>query len=239
MIDSINFDLQSFEASHKEAKKVYQKLDETTSRKTLIEAGNEGLLNALLKHFAMREKEPRKSSGFPCFGQQYPKRYFWRGTRGLSVSEKTRITLSSPSRMAGQVSVNSPALAHKLSTNPPEIKPKGGRRYLAIPASPIAAAWDGMPRDFPGGLRFAFSLTPDGHWLPSLIAAANYKKRLKDGSEKKGFGKGANAGANDVTYWLVHKVKTRHDPNAMPSRSTQHDAATAAVRTAVRKLLTR
>jgi|GEM_PF-6798866 len=88
MIDSINFDLQSFEASHKEAKKVYQKLDETTSRKTLIEAGNKGLLNALLKHFTMREKEPRKSSGFPCFGQQYPKRYFWRGTRGLSVSEK-------------------------------------------------------------------------------------------------------------------------------------------------------
>jgi hypothetical protein len=127
----------------KEAKKVYQKLDETTSRKTLIEAGNKGLLNALLKHFAMREKEPRKNSGFPCFGQQYPKRYFWRGTRGLSVSEKTRITLSSPSRMEGQVS-----------------------------------RW----------LTFAFSLTPGGHWLPSLIAAANYKKRLKDGSEKKGFG---------------------------------------------------
>lgn len=244
MIGSINFDLQSFEASHKEVKKVYQKLDETTSRKTLIEAGNEGLLNALLKHFAMREKEPRKSSGFPCFGQQYPKRYFWRGTRGLSVSEKTRITLSSPSRMEGQVSINSPALAHKLSANPPEIKPKGGRRYLAIPASPIAAAWDGMPRDFPGGLRFAFSLTPEGHWLPSLIAAANYKKRLKDGSEKKGFNKegltrGANAGANDVAFWLVHKVKTRHDPNAMPSANTQHDAATAAVKTAVRKLLSR
>jgi hypothetical protein len=101
-----------------------------------------------------------------------------------------------------------------------------------------------MPRDFPGGLRFAFSLTPDGHWLPSLIAAANYKKRLEDGSERKGFTKkgsirGANAGANDVAYWLVHKVKTRHDPNAMPSANTQHDAATAAVKTAVRKLLSR
>ena len=144
--------------------------------------------------------------------------------------------------MEGQVSVNSPALAHKLSTNPPEIKPKGGRRYLAIPASPIAAAWDGMPRDFPGGLRFAFSLTPDGHWLPSLIAAANYKKRLKDGSERKGYNqegeiRGANAGANDVAYWLVHKVKTRHDPNAMPTRSALHDAATVAVGAAVRKLL--
>ena len=146
--------------------------------------------------------------------------------------------------MEGQVSVNSPALAHKLSTNPPEIKPKGGRRYLAIPASPIASAWDGMPRDFPGGLRFAFSLTPDGHWLPSLIAAANYKKRLKDGSERKGFTKegsirGANAGANDVAYWLVHKVKTSHDPRAMPRQSDQTKSATEAVRAAVRKLLSR
>ncbi|MBE6396671.1 MAG: hypothetical protein E7046_06685, partial [Lentisphaerae bacterium] len=87
MATSINFDLQAFEASHEEAKKVYYKLDEYTSRKTLIEAGSKGLLNALLKHFAMREKEPRKSSGFPCFGLQYPKRYFWRGTRGLSVAE--------------------------------------------------------------------------------------------------------------------------------------------------------
>jgi hypothetical protein len=51
----------------KEAKKVYQKLDETTSRKTLIEAGNKGLLNALLKHFAMREKEPRKKLWLPLF----------------------------------------------------------------------------------------------------------------------------------------------------------------------------
>ena len=115
---------------------------------------------------------------------------------------------------------------------------------MAIPASPIAAAWDGMPRDFPGGLRFAFSKTPDGHWLPSLIAAANYKKRLKDGSERKGFNKegltrGANAGANDVAYWLVHKVKTRHDPNAMPTHAVQQDAATSAVRMAVRKLLLR
>lgn len=239
MITSINFDLKAFETSHKEVKKVYQKLDEYTSRKDLIEAGNRGLLNALIKHFAMREKEPSKSSGFPCFGQRYPKRYFWRGVRGNSVAEKTRITLSSPSRLIGQVSIESPALAHKLAPSPPPIRPKGGRRYLAIPANPIAAAWDGMPRDFPGGLRFAFSKTPDGHWLPSLVAAANYKRRRKDGSESKSFSGKGNAGENDVAYWLVHKVQTRHDPRAMPRQSDQTKSATEAVRAAVRKLLSR
>lgn len=239
MIASIEYDVQAFEGSKKDAEKVYKKFGEEPSKRTMIEAANEGLLNALRRHFAMREKEQPKSTGFPWFGQRYPKRYFWRGTKGVSVYENTRITLSSPSRLVGQISINSPALAHKLASNPPPIRPKGGRKYLAIPASPVAASWTGRPRDFPGGLRFAFSRTRDGHWLPSLIAAANYKKRRKDGSETKGFGKGANAGQNDVAYWLVHKVRTRSDPRAMPSPHDQTRAATAAVRTAIRNLLAR
>lgn len=177
MIDSVEFDLQAFEASENEADKAFRKFGEEPSRKAMIDAANEGLISALRKHFSQREQEMPKSTGFPWFGQHYPKRYFWRGTRGTSVAEQIRVTISSPSRLIGQVSINSPALAHKLSMNPPEIRPKGGRRLLAIPANPIAASWDGMPRDFPGGLRFAFSKTPDGNWLPSLIAASNYKRR--------------------------------------------------------------
>lgn len=240
MINSVEIDLMAFEASQKEAEKVIEKIGQTPARKIMIEAGTEGLISVLRKHFALREKELPKSSGFPWFGQRYPKKYFWRGTRGTSVSEQIRVTLASPSRLIGQVSINSPALKHKLAANPPDIRPKGGRRYLAIPANPIAASWDGMPRDFPGGLRLAFSKTPDGHWLPSLIAASNYKHRVKKtGSESKSFGGSANAGANEVVYWLVHKVKSRHDPAALPTQRAKTNAVTSAVRTAVNRILAR
>ena len=215
MIDSIEFDQRAFEASTKGAERSFRRFEEPSARKTLIEAANAGLANALRRHFAMREREAPKSSGFPWFGQTYPKRHFWYGTRGDSVADRIRVTLSSPARLAGRVSINSPALAHKLAANPPEIRPKGGRRYLAIPANPTAAAWAGRPRDFPGGLRFAFSKTPDGNALPSLVAA----------------GGGA--------YWLVHKARTRRDPNAMPSHGDQSRAATSAVSAAVRQILAR
>ncbi|MGN0854300.1 MAG: hypothetical protein ACI4R9_02130 [Kiritimatiellia bacterium] len=239
MINSVEFDIQAFEDTKKEAEKVFQKLGETPARKTIIEAANEGLVDALRRHFAMREKEMPKSTGFPWFGRSYPKRYFWRGTRGNSVSEKIRVTQSSPEQLQGQVTIDSPALKHKISDNPPPIKPKGGKKYLAIPANPISAQWDGMPRDFPGGLRLAFSKTPDGHWLPSLIAARNYKRRKKDGSESNRVSRNGNAGENDIVYWLVHKVRTRHDPNAMPDHRVQIEAATSAVRAAVRRILAR
>ena len=169
MINSVEFDLQAFEATKKEAEKAFRKLGETPARKVLIEAANDGLVNALRRHFAMREQEMPKSTGFPWFGQPYPKRYFWQGTR-----------------------------------------------------------------DFPGGLRFAFSKTPDGSWLASLVAAGNYKR--KDGRLAM-TGRGGKDGANDVVYWLVHKVRTRHDPHAMPTQESQLNAATAAVMIAVLKIL--
>ena len=238
MITQFEIDMLAFERSEEEAKKVINILGEHPAKKTMIEAGNQGVINALRRHFAQREKEAPKSTGFPWFGQHYPKRYFWRGTRGNSVAEKIRVTLSSPSRLEGQVSIDSPALKHKLSTNPPPIKPKGGKRYLALPANPIAAQWDGMPRDFPGGLRFAFSKTPDGHWLPSLIAARNYKhKAKKSGRETKKFYGTGNAGENEVVFWLVHKVKTRRDLAAMPHQRVMVKASEDAIQTAVRRIL--
>lgn len=240
MIPSVDIDLALYEASRAEAEKVIKQLETNDSRKTLIEAGNEGIINALRRHFPQREKEAPKSTGFPWFGQRYPKRYFWRGTRGNSVAEKIRVTLSSPARLEGQVSIESPALKHKLMTNPPPIKPKGGKRFLAIPANPIAAQWDGMPRDFPGGLRFAFSKTPDGHWLPSLIAAQNYKHKAKKSErESKKFDGTGNAGENEVVYWLVHQVKTKRDLSALPSHGAMVKASETAIRTAVRVILTK
>ena len=237
MINSVEISIGEFERSKEAAEKVINALQERPAKKTMIEAGNEGLMSALRKHFAEREKEPRNNSGFPAFGQSYPKKYFWRGTRGKSVAESMRISKSDEEQLVGMVTIPSPALAHKLDPNPPDIKPKG-KKFLALPANPIAAQWDGMPRDFPGGLRFAFSRTQDGHWLPALIAAQNYaKKNRKTGEVKAAFGKGANTGENEVVFWLVHKVKTRHDPKALPPHDAQVSAVASAVRTAVARIL--
>lgn len=238
MITQFEIDMLAFERSEEEAKKVINILGEHPAKKTMIEAGNQGVINALRRHFAMREKAMPKSTGFPWFGQHYPKKYFWRGTRGNSIAEKIKITQSSPALLQGQVTIDSPALKHRVMENPQPIKPRAGKRYLAIPANSIAAQWDGMPRDFPGGLRFAFSRTQDGHWLPSLIAAQNYKhKAKKSGRETKKFDGTGNAGENEVVYWLVHKVKARRDLSALPHQRALVKASEDAIRTAVRRIL--
>ena len=118
--------------------------------------------------------------------------------------------------------------------NPQPIRPKGGRRYLAIPASPLAANWSGMPRDFPGGLRFAYSRTPDGNWLPSLVAASNVKRAGKGAG---GGVAGGKKGSGAVAYWLVHKVNPRRDRTAMPSIHEQKAFARDAVAVAVKRIL--
>lgn len=210
------------------------------NRKTIVEAANEGLIVALRRHFSERERDPQLTSGFPQFGKAYPKRYFWRGTRGTSVSERIKTRDTSAEKLTTTVYIDSPALAHKVDKNPPEIRPTGGRKFLAIPANPVSAQWTGMPRDFPGGLRLAYSRTPDGHWLPSLIAAANYRKTTKSGRDKMAASTDKKAqGQNDVVYWLVHKVQTLHDPYAMPTKEAQAASVTSAVRTAIRFLLSK
>mgnify|MGYP006931930845 FL=1 len=215
---TVSLDENTLERGLQAARKSFSCADNPAFRKTLVEAGVAGIVNALRKHFREREREPENRFGFPKFGQSYPKRYFWYGTRGTSVAERIRIVRTSPAALDGQVAVNSPALAHKLSTNPPPIVPKGGRKYLAIPASPEAAGWSGRPRDFPGGLRLAFSRVPGSgdRWLPSLVSATQ---------------KGAVSGSPQ--YWLVRKVLTRHDPQALPSNAALQDAAVSAIRSTV------
>ncbi|MBQ8124459.1 MAG: hypothetical protein IJ173_01100 [Kiritimatiellae bacterium] len=236
-MDSVQFaelELEEFETALKEAEKAVDKLFLPASRKTLIEAANAGLVNGLRRYFRQREQLPSRKDGFPWFGQSYPKSYFWYGTRGTSVAERIRITLSSPTRLVGQVTIASPALARMTAENPQPIRPKGGRRYLAIPASPLAANWSGMPRDFPGGLRFAYSRTPDGNWLPSLVAASNVKRA---GKGVGGVVAGGKKGSGTVAYWLVHKVNPRRDRTAMPSIHEQKAFARDAVAVAVKRIL--
>ena len=171
---------------------------------------------------------------FPWFGKPFPKQYFWSGARGVSLSENIRVALSSPERLASKISIHSAALARKLNPNPRPITPKGGKKYLAIPAKPSAVLWKGMPRDFPGGLRLAYTKTPTGKWLPSLVAAANYLK--KDGSISPSL-KGSNHGMNDVVYWLVRKTNPKNDLNAIPHLSTLAASASKAIKTAIETLI--
>ena len=228
----LTFDERLFDETRKAVEKNLDALDRPDNRKTLIEAANQGVINALRRHFMMRQREQPKSTGFPWFGQLYPKRYFWRGTRGTSLAENIQVKLSSPSRLEGMVGIDSPALKHKLAANPPPIVPKGGRRYLAIPANPAAAEWKGMPRDFPAELAFRFRPTPEGHWLPCLVADSNYKNRKGHLTTSSS---AAKSGEQNVVYWLVHQVRTQRDPNALPTQKDMTDSATAAVAGVVKR----
>lgn len=92
------------------------------------------------------------------------------------------------------ISIDSTALAHKLSGGP--IKPKGGRKYLALPSDDAASRFPGMPRDNPA-LRakpFGYAPHPDGGDRPALL----------------------DQSGNPV-YWLVRKAVTRRDPRAPPA----------------------
>lgn len=225
---------QVIECNIEPAKKMLGKID-AGAVQTILQAAAAGVRNASIKHFRTRNSEPSKSEGFPRFGESYPKSNFWSGV-AKSVGE---VTVQGDT---ATVSISSPALAHKADTNPPVIKPKGGRKYLAIPANARAAAHAGMPRDFLGGsMRFGFAQTPDGATLPALLATRDHLKTVKRG--KKAGQRLATAidaqqtsGHGDVQYWLVRKVQTKHDPNALPSDESLTTAATRAAQTALNQL---
>lgn len=215
------------------ARKLLGKLDATVLP-TVLQAAGAGVRNASIKHFRTRNSEPSRSDGFPRFGESYPKSNFWSGV-AKSVGE---VTVQGDT---ATISIASPALAHKADPNPPVIKPKGGRRYLAIPANARAAGFPGMPRDFLGGdMRFGFAQTPDGRTLPALLATRDHlrtvKKGKKAGQRVMAAGRSATTGVSTVQYWLVRKVQTRHDPNALPEDAALTNAATCAAQTALNQL---
>lgn len=204
----------------------------------VVEAAGEGVRAATIRHFREREREPRKSEGFPAFGQEYPKRHFWAGTRGNSVAE----AVGKGERRGDEltISINSPALAHKANPNPPEIRPKGGRRLLAIPANARAAGFDGPARDFmSGNLGFGFAKTPDGRLLPALVAKNHYLRRVSKGARAGELAvakasQRATEGAGDAQFWLVRKVRTPHDPKALPDEGALAEEAKTAAEAALR-----
>ena len=197
----------------------------------VLQAAAQDVIVATREHFAARESEPRNNQGFPAFGKQFPKRYFWSGSHGNSVAESIQPPEFDTSSNTATIKIDSPALAHKADPNPPLITPKGGRKKLAIPASVRAAAYAGMPRDFDpgGGLTFAYALTPDDRWMPALVAARNnqrtYTRGSRAGQRVSATLDRATQGQGEPHYWLVSQVQTAHDPKALPDQPTLQNRA--------------
>lgn len=216
------------------AKQLLGKLD-ATAMQTVLQAAAAGARNASIKHFRTRNSEPAKSEGFPRFGESWPKSNFWSGV-AKSVGE---VVVQGDT---ATIVIDSPALAHKADTNPKPITPKGGRKYLAIPANARAASYAGMPRDFLGGaMRFGFAQTPDGATLPALLATRDHLKTVKRGNKAgqrlaTAIDAQQTSGHGEVQYWLVRKVQTKHDPNAMPSSESLTTAATRAATSALNRI---
>lgn len=149
----LTFDVNAFQASSKPLEKLLESLDKPATRRVIIDAASASLVNALRSHFRHLESQPHSTASFPFFGRSFPKKHFWYGNRGTSVAERIRIASTSVDGQTvfGQstIAIDSPALKRQLSHNPPPITPKNGRKFLAIPASPLAASFSGMPRDFP------------------------------------------------------------------------------------------
>jgi hypothetical protein len=202
-----------------------EKLTGPRVERAVLQAAAQEVIVGSREHFARRESEPRNNQGFPAFGKQFPKKYFWSGSHGDSVAEQIKKPVIDLAKHKASIEIDSPALAHKADTNPPLIVPKGGRKFLAIPASVRAAAYAGMPRDFdPGcGLTFTYSRTPEGRWVPALAGKQN-NQRLKSrgrnaGQRVRATIDKATHGQGEPHYWLVRKVQTKHDPKAMPDRA--------------------
>jgi hypothetical protein len=98
-----------------------------------------------------------------------------------------------------------------------------------------------MPRDFGGGkMRFGYAETPDGKTMPALLLtrSINLYKGI-DHEERKALKQKRvpmSIKKDEVQYWLVRKVQTRHDPNALPSNESLTTAATRAAQTALNQL---
>ncbi len=218
------------ELDSKAADELLAKTASDETRKALLEAAGASMRVDLVKHFREREKEQGDDSAWPKLGQKFPKRYFWAGTRGNSVAE----AIQEPKVEGDTVSVNvdSPALAHKLSQNPPPIRPGAGRRFLAVPANARAAGWDGRPTDFRGAgeMAFAYSKTASGRWAPALVAHTHYQRQISRGKNKGQLavaraGQAATHGAGDVQFWLIRQARTKHDPKALPDESALAESA--------------
>ena len=86
----MNLEVEVDEAQIRAVEKAASILKDDANRRTITEAANAGLIAALKRHFAARERESHAVGWWNLGAGDVPKRYFWRGTRGTSVSERIR-----------------------------------------------------------------------------------------------------------------------------------------------------
>ena len=172
------------------------RLDAENLVRRALEAAAAGVRNALFEYFLARQREPRRD-GFTPAG-------FWYSNNGASVAERVR----APDLADGsaRIAIDSAPLAHKLKGG--EVTPKGGRKYLAFPATDAASRFPGLPRDNP-----ALRPKPFGH-APSPLGGD--RPALLDASGKP-------------LYWLIRKALHRSDPRALPDTPTLAASALRAI----------
>jgi hypothetical protein len=158
----------------------------------LMQRIGETLTRYILAHFTERDAQPNVKG--------WPKRHFW-STEGIRKTALTRVDES-----MAEVSIASPAIAHKLTGG--VVTPKRGRA-LAIPAT--AEAYKAIKPSAMAEDRLEFIPLNLGGLVGMLVERQHDTLR----KTKKGFRQGETRGGN-VWFWLMAKVTHKPDPNALP-----------------------
>lgn len=157
----------------------------------------------LRKHFIERQSEGNK--------RNWPERYFWRGSTGNSVYEKTQI--GEVTDDLATIVIESAAFAFKVHGG--TILPKRGE-FLTLPRTAEAYA-AGSPRE--GGIKGLFVVRRKGSFTAYLCVRS--------------------AGRLIGHYRLVRSVRQARDPRALPPTAeiwkAADEAADAYLTTAIRR----
>lgn len=190
-----------------------------SARRTVLEGAAMGIEAALRDHFMDLQGRPRKD-GFQPVG-------FWFGSDGDSVAEQISGHVVTDDGHAS-VTIDSPKLRHKIDGG--TIKASDyGHTFLTIPANNEAAHAPQGARSF--ATQIEWVPDEDGVVRPALVAAGNYvrtSRSRKTGEVRRKYqadSAKANAGAGDVLFWLVRKVKHEPMPEALPTDEALGDAA--------------
>ena len=185
----------------------------------------------LRNHFAGLQRRPRRD-GLRSTG-------FWFGADGNSVAEHITGGQTNPDGTA-QITIASPELGHKIKGGTIRAADYG-HPYLTIPANDEAAAAPQGARSF--RTRIEWVEHPDGGVRPALVAEGNYvaaRRNNKTGKVSRRVthvAARANAGADDVLFWLVRQVTHQPMADALPTQSTLDNAAFEAAEDAIAGLV--